>query len=76
MHVVTPIIALMINSPLVTQDDFKSLNTILGGAAPIGPTLINRLLEKAGKPIAFQEGYGMTEMSPCKEAIKRSLENL
>ena len=38
---------------------------ILGGAAPFGPTMINKFLAKAApNVIKFQEGFGMTETSP------------
>jgi acyl-CoA synthetase (AMP-forming)/AMP-acid ligase II len=69
LHLVTPLIAFLVNSPLVTKDDFKSINTVFGGAAPIGSTLIGRLFKKADKVMSFQEGYGMTEMSPCNKSI-------
>jgi len=51
---------------MVTTEDFASVNVVVGGAAPIGPTLINGLIQKANKPIQYQEGYGLTELSPCE----------
>jgi len=57
---------MLVNDPEVTAEEFKSMKTILCGAAPIGSALISKFLEKAGKPIAFQDSYGMTEMTLCK----------
>ncbi|CAG7723148.1 unnamed protein product [Allacma fusca] len=64
MHMVTPLINFMVNSADFTSKEFEATETVIGGAAPIGPSLINQLLEKANKHMLFQEGYGMTELSP------------
>ena len=40
-----------------------------------GQNLISKLLEKAGKYILFQEGYGMTECSPVSHMIPPSSKN-
>ncbi|ODM98582.1 4-coumarate--CoA ligase 2 [Orchesella cincta] len=69
VHLVPPLIAFMANSPDVTKNEFVSIRAIMGGAAPIGEALITRLLEKAGKYFFFQEGYGMTEMSPVSHIL-------
>jgi len=45
------------------------------GGAPIGPTLITTLLEKAGKYFTFQEGYGMTELSPGSHLLSPKTKN-
>ena len=65
---VTPLVAMMANDPLVIKNDFASIKTIICGAAPIGSALICRFLAKAEKTIAFQECYGMTEMTLCKNS--------
>jgi len=69
IHLVPPLIGFMANSPEITKNEFVSINSIMGGAAPIGEALISRLLEKAGKYFFFQEGYGLTELSPGKISL-------
>ncbi len=64
MHLVTPLISYMVNSPDFTKKEMENVHAIIAAAAPIGKSLINRFLEKAEKHIFFQEGYGMTELSP------------
>lgn len=65
----------MANSPDVTKAEFESINAIMGGAAPIGEALVTRLLEKAGKYFFFQEGYGMTELSPVSHILPAKTKN-
>lgn len=65
----------MANSPEFTSKEFESINAIMGGAAPIGEVLIQRLLAKAGKYFFFQEGYGMTELSPVSHILPTHTRN-
>ena len=58
LQLVPPLIQFLAASPEVRQEDLASVHTIIGAAAPVGIGLINRMLEKAGKYIFFQEGYG------------------
>ena len=64
MHLVTPLISYMVNSPDFTKKELADVHAIIAAAAPIGKSIINRFLDKADKYIFFQEGYGMTELSP------------
>jgi len=75
MHLVTPLISFIVNNPEITKKELEQISVITGGAASIGKTLINRLIEKAGKYIFFQEGYGMTEMSPLSHLLNPSTKN-
>ncbi|MCL4157742.1 UNVERIFIED_CONTAM: hypothetical protein GTU68_020864, partial [Idotea baltica] len=42
----------------------SSTHSVTCGAAPLGPSLLSRFLDKFGPDLCFQEGYGMTEASP------------
>ena len=43
----------------------SSVKVVTGGAAPFGPALIEKFMEKvAPNVIEFREGFGMTESSP------------
>jgi acyl-CoA synthetase (AMP-forming)/AMP-acid ligase II len=73
LHLVPPLVSFIANSPEFGAKELAGTDTILASAAPIGSSLVNRVLEKAGKYLFFQEGYGMTELSPvshimCPEA--------
>jgi acyl-CoA synthetase (AMP-forming)/AMP-acid ligase II len=65
----------MAASPEFTKKEFESIHSIMGGAAPIGESLITRLLQKAEKYFFFQEGYGMTESSPVTHILPSSTKN-
>jgi acyl-CoA synthetase (AMP-forming)/AMP-acid ligase II len=69
LHLVTPLISYIVNTPEFTKEDLAPVNTIKAGAAPIGQSLINKLLKKAEKEFTFQEGYGMTELSPVSHIL-------
>jgi len=56
----------MVNSPEFGKEELKDVHAIVASAAPIGKSLANRFLDKAEKYIFFQEGYGMTELSPVR----------
>lgn len=58
LHLVPPLIQFLAYSPEVKPEDLETVHTIIGAAAPIGAGLIHKLLDKAGKYIFFQEGYG------------------
>lgn len=70
-----PLISFMANTPEIGKPEFESIKTIMGGAAPIGEALISQLLDKAGKYFFFQEGYGMTELSPVSHILPGRTKN-
>ena len=75
MHLVTPLISLLTKSPDCTSADLEATHTIIGSAAPIGSGLIHKMLEKAGKYIFFQEGYGLTEMTAGTHLLYKTRRN-
>ena len=72
MHLVTPLISYLTQTPQCTSADLEATHTIIGGAAPIGAGLIHKMLEKAGKYIFFQEGYGLTEMTAVTHILYKT----
>ncbi|KAK7076224.1 hypothetical protein SK128_028319, partial [Halocaridina rubra] len=64
LHTVPPIINFLNHSPLITPRHFEPTHTIVCGAAPLGPALVEEFWKKFGEDIQFQEGFGMTEASP------------
>lgn len=64
VHLVPPIINFMTNHPAVEVKHLSSIRSIMTGAAPIGASDVERFIKKAGRPIDFLQGYGLTETSP------------
>lgn len=58
LHLVTPLISYIANSKDFGTEELSETHTVVGGAAPIGVTLIRKLMEKARSDFTFQEGYG------------------
>lgn len=56
MHLVTPLLSYMINEKLYNKTHFEHCHTILAAAAPVGKSVIERILDKAEKYVFFQEG--------------------
>lgn len=75
LHLVPPLMNMLAASPEYGQKEFEKIHTIVGGAAPIGPALIEKLLQKAGKYFLFQEAYGLTELSPLATIISPDTKN-
>jgi len=65
----------MTHSPDIVKKDVEHLKAFVVGAAPVGLALITKLLDKFGHHIFFQEGFGMTELSPVSHLIRVSTRN-
>lgn len=61
LHLVPPMMNFLINSPTATAERLASLDVLFCGAAPVPPSGAKAIIEKLGRPINFQEGFGMTE---------------
>ena len=72
MHVVTPLISFLTQSPAVESSELSDTHTIFSTAAPAGPALITKLLEKAEKFVLFQEGFGTTEATSVTHVLDAS----
>ncbi|CAG7836377.1 unnamed protein product, partial [Allacma fusca] len=75
LHLVPPLVSFIVANPAITKEDLAATHTLVCGAAAAGPVVINRLLEKAGDQIFFQEGFGMTESSGLSHIILRETHN-
>jgi len=64
LHTVPPILNFLGLSPAVTAKHFESVSQVICGAAPVGEAVINMVRKKLPGDWLFQEGYGMTELSP------------
>jgi len=71
LHLAPPLVGFLANHPMVTPDHLTSVHTVLVGAAPVGPALIEQALLK-GPHIKFREGYGMSELSPVVCVTKKN----
>ena len=68
-YVVPPIALALGKHPAVDDHDLSSVQTIMSGAAPLGPELTERVAERVGCNVI--QGYGLTETSPvthCQSA--------
>ncbi|KAK2706327.1 uncharacterized protein LOC136029917 [Artemia franciscana] len=65
LQLVPPLISFLANSSNLDRKMFQRLHTVMSGAAPLGPSIANKLLERINSSSLFlQEGYGLTETSP------------
>jgi len=65
IHLVPPLVHFLATHPELHVNDMCNVRTILCGAAPLSINVANQLLKRIHpQPIIFQEGYGMTELSP------------
>jgi len=67
LHVVPPVILALAKHPLVSKYDLSSLKKVSCGAAPLGKELQEEVEKRIPNSI-FQQGYGMTELSPVSHA--------
>uniref|UniRef100_A0A646QDR8 Luciferin 4-monooxygenase n=1 Tax=Hemiscolopendra marginata TaxID=943146 RepID=A0A646QDR8_9MYRI len=72
MYLVPPLVNFLATYPELNVDDLRNLHTIVCGAAPLSKNIVSTLLDRLHpQPIAFQEGYGMTELSPVSHVSPR-----
>lgn len=60
---VPPLLLWLVQHPMISKFDLKSLKTVLSGAAPVAPKIFEAAYEKLALTSAGQ-GYGLTEMCP------------
>jgi len=63
LHLAPPLVGFLATHPAVTPEHLTSVHTVVVGAAPVGPALVQQFLVRAPH-VAFREGYGMSELSP------------
>jgi len=63
------------NSSNYGISELESVDTVTCGGVPITPVLIDKLIEKAGIYIFFQEFHGMTELSPRSMGLRPESKN-
>ena len=57
LQLVPPLVSYLSARPDLKLDSFHRLHTIIIGAAPLGPLVANKLIERLGKPdLLMQEG--------------------
>jgi 4-coumarate--CoA ligase len=57
MHLVPPLMSLLGQHQHLDVKSFSRLHSIFSGAAPLGPTVATRILERFGRPdLVLQEG--------------------
>lgn len=65
LNLVPPLVSFLSTQPMVKASHLESVSFVTGGAAPFGPALIEKFMEKVQPNIVdFREGFGMTESSP------------
>jgi acyl-CoA synthetase (AMP-forming)/AMP-acid ligase II len=65
LNLVPPLVSFLATQPLVKSSHLSSVSFVTGGAAPFGPALIEKFMEKVHpNKVEFREGFGMTESSP------------
>jgi len=62
LPVVPPVLAALLQSPLLAQTDWSSVRQLMIGAAPVPPELARRFREQTGVKVV--QGYGLTEAGP------------
>merc|ERR1719244_119602 len=80
LNLVPPLISFIASHPAVKKSLLTQVTKVTGGAAPIGETLLKKLMDKVHpNDIGYREGFGMTELSPLchmhpeKDAILGSI---
>ncbi|KAG5721096.1 putative 4-coumarate--CoA ligase 1, partial [Termitomyces sp. T112] len=68
--IVPPILLVLASHPAVDNYDMSSLKTLVSGAAPLGPGLVNQVTKRLRfrrnrkDDVVISQGYGLTETSP------------
>ncbi|QGU01392.1 Long-chain-fatty-acid--CoA ligase [Corynebacterium kalinowskii] len=57
-----PLARLLADAPHLTPEDFRSLHTIVSGAAPLDPRVAARVQNRLGARV--MQGFGLTETAP------------
>jgi acyl-CoA synthetase (AMP-forming)/AMP-acid ligase II len=71
--VVPPMALALAKHPAVDGRDLAALRTIMSGAAPLGPDLIEQVARRVDAKVI--QGYGLTETSPVTHTIRPHGEN-
>ena len=65
LNLVPPLASFLATHQMVKPSHLSSVKAVTGGAAPFGPALIEKFMEKcAPNEVTFREGFGMTESCP------------
>ncbi|XP_023944494.2 uncharacterized protein LOC112050457 [Bicyclus anynana] len=65
LFVAPPLVLLMTNHPLASPKIYRHVNSVINGAAGMAATDVERFLDKVQRNIRYNQGYGLTETSPC-----------
>ena len=75
LNLVPPLVSFLSSNPAVKSSHLESVQAVTGGAAPFGPALIEKFMEKAApNVIKFREGLENHHFRT--ESIPSSVENL
>ncbi|XP_018025816.1 4-coumarate--CoA ligase 5 [Hyalella azteca] len=72
LHTVPPILGFLAQTPEVRPEFLQTVRLLVCGAAPVGEALARCITHKFGSLFKFQEGYGMTEMSPVSHVSAKA----
>ncbi|KAF2358668.1 AMP-dependent synthetase/ligase [Trinorchestia longiramus] len=72
LHTVPPILGFLAQTPEVKPEFLRSVRMLVCGAAPVGEALAHSITAKFDHGLSFQEGYGMTEMSPVSHMTSKT----
>ncbi|XP_065205259.1 uncharacterized protein LOC135835097 [Planococcus citri] len=64
LYAVPPIVLLLGQNPLVTQDHFAHLRFMINGAGPVSADDAERVIARTKNNFTFNQAYGLTETSP------------
>lgn len=79
LYAVPPVVLLLGQNPLVTEDHFSHLRFMINGAGPVSADDAERLIARTNKNFRFCQAYGLTETSPVvfvSPAVKQDYTSL